>query len=157
MGNELLKKMNILERVKNIMDQPLSELECRDAALSYLEQYYDDFGFDAMENQIYLMSKAYELIAEEAGTDYGGVEMQKHIKGQGEALRYVVRDIQKLSDQYRDMLAGYLRDFKSDMANIDENQRDNDMSNENDYDTDMENPELNESIEKIKSNFKRFL
>jgi septal ring factor EnvC (AmiA/AmiB activator) len=65
-----------------------------------------------------------------------------------------VRDIQKLSDQYRDMLAGYLRDFKSDMANIDENQRDTPEENR---DVDMENDELNESIKKIKSQFKRFL
>jgi hypothetical protein len=36
------------------------------------------------------------------------------------------------------------------MANIEENQRD--TPNE-----DVENPELNESIEMIKSNFKRFL
>ena len=153
MENERLKKMNILERVKNIMAQPLSELECREHALSYLEQYYDDFGFDDMEYQIRLMAEAYDHIAEEAGIDYGGVEMQKLIKEQAEALRYVERDIRNLSDEYREKLAGFIRDFNSEKASLEETQ-----SNTPDEEgTDMESPELNESIKKIKDNFKRFL
>jgi len=154
MTNQEFNKLNVYEKVKLIMNQPMSEMECRDQALSILESYYDDFGFDDMENQVNMMASSYELIAEESGLDYGGVEMQNLIKEQGEALRYFQRDIQKLSDQYRDMLAGYLRDFKSDMANIDENQRDTPEENR---DVDMENDELNESIKKIKSQFKRFL
>jgi len=128
----------------------MSEMECRDQALSILESYYDDFGFDDMENQVNMMASSYELIAKESGLDYGGVEMQNHIKGQGDALRYIQRDISRLSEEYREKLANYLRDFKSDMANIEENQ--GDTSNE-----DKENDKLNESIKKLKSQFIRFL
>jgi hypothetical protein len=151
MGNEHLKKMNILERVKNIMAQPLSELECRDAALSYLEQYYDDFGFDAMEDQVSLMADAYDHIVDESGTDYGGVEMQDLLKSEARQLRLMAHDIRKMSEKYRKYMLGQLNEFKSEVANIEENP--SDMSDE-DY---SENPELNESIEKIKTNFKRFL
>jgi hypothetical protein len=150
MTREEFNKLNVYEKVKIIMNQPISELECRDQALNQLENYHMDFGFDDMENQVNMMARAYELIAEESGTDYGGIEMQNHIKGYGESLQYLAKDIQKLSEKYRGILEGYLRDFKSDMANIEENQ--GDTPNE-----DMENPELNESIKKIKSNFKRFL
>ena len=45
-----------------------------------------------------------------------------------------------------------LRDFKLDFANVNENPTEDYEDSES-----MENPELNESIEKIKSNFKRFL
>lgn len=151
MDKEALKKMNILERVKNIMAQPLSELECRDHALSYLEQYYDDFGFDKMEEQVSLMSQAYDHIAEESGFDYGGVEMHELLKSEAKNLRYMAQDIRDLSAKYRNHMMGMLNDFKSEVANIEENP--SDMSDE-DY---SENPELNESIEKIKTNFKRFL
>jgi gas vesicle protein len=132
----------------------MSEMECRDQALSIMESYYQDFGFDDMENQIYLMAKAYDYIAEEAGTDYGGVEMQNLIKEQAEALRYIERDIRRLSDEYRKKMEEHLQYFNSDIANLQDTQ--NNMSDE-DLDTNTENPELNESIEKIKSNFKRFL
>jgi hypothetical protein len=150
MTREEFNKLDVYNKVKLIMNQPMSELECRDQALNELENYHMDFGFDDMENQVNMMARAYVLIAEESGTDYGGVEIQNHIKEYGESLLYLAKDIEKLSDQYRKMLSGYLRDFKSDMANIEENQRD--TPNE-----DVENPELNESIEMIKSNFKRFL
>jgi hypothetical protein len=150
MTRQEFNKLNVYEKVKLIMNQPMSELECRNQALDELENYHMDFGFDDMENQVNMMARAYMLIAEESGTDYGGVEMQNYIKGYSESLLYLAKDIEKLSDQYRKTLAGYLRDFKSDMANIEENQR-------NTPNEDMENPELNESIEKIKSNFKRFL
>lgn len=154
MTNQEFNKLNVYEKVKLIMNQPMSEMECRDQALSILESYYDDFGFDDMENQVNMMASSYELIAEESGLDYGGVEMQNHIKGQGDALRYIQRDISRLSEEYREKLASYLRDFKSDMANIEENQGDTPEENR---DVDMENDELNESIKKIKSQFKRFL
>lgn len=144
MGNEHLKKMNILERVKNIMAQPLSELECRDAALSYLEQYYDDFGFDSMVNQVSLMADAYDHIVDESGIDYGGVEMQDLLKSEARQLRHMAHDIQKESKRYRNYMMAQLNDLKSEIANL---------SGENEE----ESPELNESIQKIKSDFKRFL
>jgi gas vesicle protein len=154
MTRQEFNKLNVYDKVKLIMDQPMSEMECRDQALSIMESYYQDFGFDDMENQIYLMAKAYDYIAEEAGTDYGGVEMQNLIKEQAEALRYIERDIRKLSNEYRKKMEEHLQYFNSDIANLQDTQ--NNMSDE-DLDTDMENPELNESIEKIKSTFKRFL
>jgi hypothetical protein len=153
MGNEQLKKMNILERVKNIMAQPLSELECRDAALSYLEQYYDDFGFDAMENQVSLMADAYDHIVDESGIDYGGVEMQDLLKSEARQLRLMANDIRKISEKYRKYMLGQLNEFKSEVSNIEENP----YSPEEDEEETPENSELNESIEKIKTNFKRFL
>ncbi len=143
MGNEHLKKMNILERVKNIMAQPLSELECRDAALSYLEQYYDDFGFDSMINQVNLMADAYDHIVNESGTDYGGVEIQDLLKSEAIQLRYMAHDIQKESKKYRKYMMSQLNDLKSEIASL---------SGEDEV-----SPELNESIQKIKSDFKRFL
>ena len=88
MTNQEFNKLNVYEKVKIIMNQPMSEMECRDQALSILESYYDDFGFDDMENQVNMMASSYELIAEESGLDYGGIEMQNLIKEQGEALRY---------------------------------------------------------------------
>lgn len=154
MTRQEFNKLNVYEKVKLIMDQPMSELECREQALSILEGYYDDFGFDAMEDQINMMAAAYDYIAEEAGTDYGGVEMQKLIKEQGEALRYIERDIRKLSQEYRKNLEEHIRSFNLEKAHLEESQ--SGVSDE-DLDTDTENPELNESIEKIKSNFKRFL
>jgi hypothetical protein len=153
MTRQEFNKLNVYEKVKLIMDQPMSEMECRDQALSIMESYYQDFGFDDMEYQIHLMAKAYDYIAEEAGTDYGGVEMQKLIKEEAEALRLIERDISRLSDEYREKLAEYLRYFKSDFANLQDTQN----NTPDEEDTDTENPELNESIEKIKSNFKRFL
>ena len=154
MTNQEFNKLNVYEKVKLIMNQPMSEMECRDQALSILESYYDDFGFDNMENQVNMMASSYELIAEESGLDYGGIEMQNLIKEQGEALRYFQRDISRLSKEYREKLTSYLRDFKSDLANIEEN---NGNAPEENRDVDMEIDELNESIKKIKSQFKRFL
>lgn len=154
MTREEFNKLNVYDKVKLIMDQPMSEMECRDQALSIMESYYQDFGFDDMENQIYLMAKAYDYIAEEAGTDYGGVEMQRLIKDEAEALRYIERDIRKLSDEYRKKLDEHLRYFKSDFANLQDTQNN---TPDEDLNIDTENPELNESIKKIKSQFKRFL
>ena len=152
MTREEFNKLNVYEKVKLIMDQPQSEMENRDQALRILESYHEDFGFDVMEYQIRQMADAYELIAEESGIDYGGVETQKLIKEQGEYLRYLEKEIRKTSNEYGEKLMDMLRDFKLDFANISENPTDNYNGEEP-----TENPELNESIQKIKTNFKRFL
>lgn len=151
MTNQEFRKLNVYDKVKVVMNQPLSEMECRDQALSVLESYYDDFGFTDMENQIGMMAQSYNLIAEESGIDYGGVEMQNLIKSQAEALSYMEKDIRNLSKKYREEMLGLLNDFKSEIANLQES------GESEDNETYTENPELNESIEKIKSNFKRFL
>ena len=152
MTKQEFNKLGVYDKVKYIMDQPQSEMENRDQALRILESYHEDFGFDDMEYQVRQMANAYELIAEEAGIDYGGVETQKLIKEQGEALRYFEKEISKISNEYGERLMDMLRDFKLDFANIQENPTEDYEDSES-----MENPELNESIEKIKSNFKRFL
>jgi hypothetical protein len=142
-------KLNVYDKVKVIMNQPLSELECRDQALGVLEGYYEDFGFDEMENQVNMMADAYELIVEESGLDYGGVEMQRHVSSEAIALRQVANNIRRLSKEYREEMMQMLRDFKADSDYY---------MQENSYDEEStDNPELNESIQKIKSNFKRFL
>lgn len=150
MTNEEFKKLGIFDKVKAIMDQPYSEMECRDMALSHLERYYDDFGFDDMESQVEQMASAYEYIAEESGIDYGGVEMQNHIKSQAIGLRDMAKKIRRESENYRKEMMEILGYFKDDLNNILENPSDGEYES-------TENPELNESIEKIKSNFKRFL
>ena len=37
MTNQEFNKLNVYEKVKLIMNQPMSEMECRDQALSILE------------------------------------------------------------------------------------------------------------------------
>lgn len=152
MTKQEFNKLGVYDKVKYIMSQPQSEMENRDQALRILESYHEDFGFDVMEYQVRQMADAYELIAEEAGIDYGGVETQKLIKEQGEYLRYFEKEIRKVSNEFGEKLMDMLRDFKLDFANVSENPTEDYEDSES-----MENPELNESIEKIKSNFKRFL
>ena len=142
MNRQEFNKLNVYDKVKIVMNQPMSEMECRDQALRILESYHEDFGFDNMEYQVRQMANAYEYVAEEAGSDYGGVEMQKLIKEQGEALRYFEKEISKISNEYGERLMDMLRDFKLDFANIEEN---NGNTSDESMDS-VETSNLNEAI-----------